>query len=64
MVDKDLPEAIKQLRNALGLSQEKLAAEIGVTTSTVNRWENGRGTPSPLALKQIEALRRKVKRVN
>jgi len=46
----------------LGLTQEQFAARIGMTTSTVNRWENGRGAPSPLALKQIEALRKKLKK--
>jgi DNA-binding transcriptional regulator YiaG len=27
-----------------------------VTDPTINRWENGRAKPSPLALKQIEDL--------
>jgi putative transcriptional regulator len=47
---------IRDLRNRLGLTQEKLAARLGVTFPTINRWENGRATPSPLALRQIEAL--------
>jgi transcriptional regulator with XRE-family HTH domain len=38
----------------MGLTQEKLAARLGVTFPTLNRWENGRAKPSPLALKQIE----------
>lgn len=40
----------------LGLSQRKFAAQLGVTFPTLNRWEKGHATPSPLALKQIEAL--------
>ena len=36
--------------------EEQFAAKVGVTFSTVNRWENGRGRPSPLAMRQIHAL--------
>jgi len=35
---------------------EQFAAKIGVTSSAVNSWENGKGKPSPLAMKQIEEL--------
>jgi putative transcriptional regulator len=47
---------VRQLRARLGLTQEKFAARLGVTFPTINRWENGRAKPSPLALKQIEDL--------
>lgn len=47
---------IRELRSRLGLTQEKMAARLGVTFPTINRWENGRARPSPLALKQIEDL--------
>ena len=47
---------IKELRSKLGLTQEQFAAKVGVTFSTVNRWENGKGKPSPLAMRQIEEL--------
>jgi transcriptional regulator with XRE-family HTH domain len=47
---------IRLLRERLGLTQEKLAARLGVAFPTVNRWENGHTQPSPLALRQIEAL--------
>ena len=47
---------IRELRNRLGLTQEKMAGQLGVTFPTINRWENGRANPSPLALKQIEDL--------
>lgn len=53
---KDLGWLVKSLRDQLGLSQEKFAAKLGVTFSSVNRWENGHRKPSPLALKQIEAI--------
>lgn len=53
-------DIIKELRARLGLTQEQFAAKVGVTWSTVNRWENGRGKPSPLALRQIVAMQRRL----
>jgi len=47
---------IRELRQHLELSQEKFAAELGVTCSSVNRWENGRSKPLPLAMQRIEDL--------
>jgi putative transcriptional regulator len=44
---------IRELRQRLGLTQEKFAARLGVTFPTINRWENGKARPSPLALQQI-----------
>ncbi len=43
-----------------GLTQEKFAARLGVTFPTINRWENGRARPSPLALQKIEELLREM----
>lgn len=54
--DNDVAEMVKKLRAKLGLTQEQFAAKVGVTWSTVNRWENGRGKPSPLAMRQINDL--------
>ncbi|MFH1625564.1 MAG: helix-turn-helix transcriptional regulator, partial [Pseudomonadota bacterium] len=31
-------------------------AKLGVTFPTINRWENGRARPSPLAMQKIEEL--------
>ena len=52
----DTAHLVRELRDRLGLTQEKLAARLGVTFPTINRWENSRAKPSPLALKQIEDL--------
>ena len=52
---------IRNLRAKIGLTQEQFAAQVGVTWSTVSRWENGRGTPSPLAMRRIEELTRELK---
>ena len=54
--DVAMAHLIRELRNRLGLTQEKMAGRLGVTFPTINRWENGRTKPSPLALKQIEDL--------
>lgn len=47
---------IRELRNSLGLTQDKFAAKLGVTLLTINRWENGRSKPSPLAMEKVELL--------
>jgi putative transcriptional regulator len=47
-------QMIRDIRLNLGLSQEEFASAIGVTFSTVNRWENGHAKPSRLAAKNIE----------
>jgi putative transcriptional regulator len=47
---------VRELRQTLKLTQEKFAAQLGVTFPTINRWENGHAFPSPLALKQIDSL--------
>ena len=53
---KDLGRLVRSLRERLDLTQERLASRLGVTFTSVNRWENGRAKPSPLALKQIQDL--------
>lgn len=52
----EMAEMVREVRKRLGLSQEKFAAKLGVSFSTVNRWEHYRSVPSPLALKQIREL--------
>ncbi len=47
---------IRELRQEIGLTQEQFAAILGFTFPTVNRWENGRNQPSPVAMKQIEKM--------
>lgn len=54
----DISLLVRELRERTRLTQEKFAAKLGVTYPTINRWENGRAKPSPLALKQIEDLLR------
>ncbi len=47
---------IQTLRHRLTMTQEEFAHSIGVTVSTVNRWENGHIEPSRLARKAMQNL--------
>jgi putative transcriptional regulator len=51
---------LRNLRATLGLSQEQLARELGVSYVTVNRWESGRARISPAAAKRLEAFRQSI----
>jgi putative transcriptional regulator len=55
-----LGEKIKSLRKELHWSQEDLAREIGVSLSTVQRWETKGGKPIRLARMELEKLFRKM----
>ena len=48
---------LRQLRIALGLTQEELGEMIGTGDVTISRWENAHHAPSPLAQKALAALR-------
>jgi transcriptional regulator with XRE-family HTH domain len=54
----NMSRLVRELRDLTGLTQEKFAAKLGVTFPTINRWENDRAKPSPLALEKIESLLR------
>ncbi len=59
----DQPEIgrfIRELRLLTGLTQEQFAASLGVTYPTINRWENARAQPSPLAMEKIEQTLQKM----
>ncbi len=49
----DTRRMIRAWRHRSGLTQEALAQALGVTFSTVSRWENGRVRPSSLAWKAL-----------
>ncbi|HEY9631602.1 MAG TPA: helix-turn-helix transcriptional regulator [Coleofasciculaceae cyanobacterium] len=51
-----LATLVRETRQRLKLSQAKFAEKLGVSFQSVNRWENGRTKPLPVALKQIEQL--------
>lgn len=60
MNQPQIGQLIRAIRLEVGMTQEQLAAELGVTYSSMNRWENGRRTPSPLAMRKIEELLRQM----
>ncbi|MBE9182917.1 GAF domain-containing protein [Oculatella sp. LEGE 06141] len=47
---------VRSLRCLMGLTQEQFASTLGVTYTTINRWENAHIQPSLLALKQIKVI--------
>ena len=47
-------EEIKKLRQRLFMSQTAFAHELGVSYTTVNRWEMGRATPTYKTMKLID----------
>jgi len=49
----DAARMIRTWRQRAGLTQEHLARALGVTFSTVSRWENGHVRPSSLAWKAL-----------
>ncbi len=53
-------ELVKEVRRQLGISQEDLARELGVSFATVNRWENGKVKPSKLARAQFDGFCKKM----
>ena len=61
MANGGISKMIRKLRTNFGLTQEQFAAKVGVTYSTVNRWENDKAKPSPLALQKIEELQNELK---
>ncbi len=53
---RTFPELVKEVRRQLGISQEELAHELGVSFATINRWENGKTTPFKLARAQFNSF--------
>lgn len=47
-------EDIKKIRRKAFLSQEDFAKQIGVSYTTVNRWETGKSKPNLKAMKLID----------
>lgn len=50
------PSFARMIRVAAGVSQGRLAAELGVNTSTVGRWESGERTPRGVSRAKYAAL--------
>ncbi len=52
----DIPAALRAIRAKLDLTQEQLAERLGVSFTTVNRWEGGSTAPQKAAKEAIAAL--------
>ena len=44
---------IKKMRELTNMSQEQFASEVGTSVVSINRWENGKAVPNPMAQKQL-----------
>ena len=53
---KGLKEKVRELRKRKEWAQEDLAREMGVSLSTVQRWENKGGEPTRLARRELRKL--------
>ena len=53
---EQLREKVRELRKKRGWAQEDMAREIGVSLSTVQRWERQGGKPSRLARRELKRL--------
>jgi len=52
----DFASTVKELRKRCLLSQMDFAKEIGVSFSTVNRWETGKTVPNFKTMKRIRSF--------
>ncbi len=53
---QDIPATLRAVRASLDLTQQQLAERLGVSYTTVNRWEGGANRPQKAALEAIAAL--------
>ncbi|HHP7245233.1 MAG TPA: helix-turn-helix domain-containing protein [Elainellaceae cyanobacterium] len=47
---------IRELRGRLGLTQQEFAEKLGVSFTSINRWENQHQQPTSLAAKCIRQM--------
>ncbi len=52
----DYQKAVKDLRDKLIMTQAEFANMLGVSFTSINRWENGQNRPTTTARKQIVEL--------
>lgn len=53
---EELSLKVREIRLEMGLTQEQFAAKLGVSFPTVNRWENQKAKPSPLAYQKLQKI--------
>lgn len=52
----DYQKAVKELRDKLIMTQAAFANMLGVSFTSINRWENGLNRPTTVTRKQIVQL--------
>ncbi|MEG0998700.1 MAG: helix-turn-helix transcriptional regulator [Clostridiales bacterium] len=52
----ELYEILKKVREEIGMTQMEIATALHLSFSTINRWENQRAKPNPLASVTVFAL--------
>jgi transcriptional regulator with XRE-family HTH domain len=55
------PKKLKEIRRRLGMTQKTMADELGVTVTTVARWEIGERSIRPQIEEAIKDLERRMK---
>lgn len=55
-MEKLYPSAIRRLRAKLNISQTELAAMLGFSFTSVNRWEKGHHEPTVIAKEKLKQL--------
>lgn len=56
----EFSEEIKTIRQKGFLSQQEFAVEVGVASSTVNRWEKAKAIPNYQTMKRLVAYCNKI----
>ncbi len=56
MAEETFAAWVRELRKRLGLSQELLGRRVGVSQTTVGRWESGEAPPPRATQKRLMAL--------
>lgn len=51
-----MKDLVKAIRLEMNMNQEQFAIEMGTSSVTISRWENGKATPSLMAQKQLYEL--------
>jgi putative transcriptional regulator len=54
--EEQIAQHVLEIRLEMGLTQEQFAAKLGVSFPTVNRWENKKTKPSPLAIQKLQKI--------
>lgn len=57
-----VPEAVKKLRTALGLTQQEFSNRLGLAVTSVSRYETGYSAPTLAVLRQLEKMARETGR--